>query len=177
MQNVVSAYNVAQKGVDDRKRVMRERRKWVRPLSTCCPRPCRRLSGIIDGTQLRCTAQPHHQRFALSYLHCTMPCVSNCNTMYCVECTDRCAWGSCQRPPPQASGQVKRSFGQTLWRRRQLGTIKIVDKVETEDSERPGVLHITLQVLLSELGSAWKPDMTGLCVHSTSRAASAELYP
>lgn len=46
----------------------------------------------------------------------------------------------------QASGQVKRSFAQTLWRRRQLGTIKIVDHVETEDGVRPGVLHITLQV-------------------------------
>ena len=43
---------------------------------------------------------------------------------------------------------MKRSFGQTLWRRRQLGTIKIVDKVETEDGVRPGVLHITLQVIL-----------------------------
>ena len=58
-----------------------------------------------------------------------------------------CADGSPLDVLLQASGQVKRSFCQTLWRRKQLGTIKIVDKVESADgTTRPGVLHITLQV-------------------------------
>ena len=41
---------------------------------------------------------------------------------------------------------MQSSFAQTLWRRRQLGEIKIVEKVEEEDGVRPGMLHITIQV-------------------------------
>ena len=31
MQNVVHAYNTAKEGLDERKRTMKEKRKWVRP--------------------------------------------------------------------------------------------------------------------------------------------------
>ena len=42
---------------------------------------------------------------------------------------------------------MQSSFAQTLWRRRQLGEIKIVEKVEAEDRVQPGMLNITIQVL------------------------------
>ncbi len=41
---------------------------------------------------------------------------------------------------------MQSSFAQTLWRRRQLGEIKIVEKVEDEDRVHPGMLNITIQV-------------------------------
>ena len=47
---------------------------------------------------------------------------------------------------------MQSSFTQTLWRRRQLGEIKIVEKTEDEDGMHPGMLHITIQVQRPPMG-------------------------